>query len=31
MTDLERSHAELRGAVRLAGKRIAQLQFGQAG
>jgi hypothetical protein len=26
MTDLERSHAELRAALRIAGKRIRQLQ-----
>lgn len=29
MTDLERSHAELRAAVRLAGRRIRKLQFGR--
>lgn len=29
MTDLERSHAELRAAVILAGKRIVKLNFGK--
>ena len=29
MTDLERSHAELRAAVILAGKRIRRLSFGR--
>jgi len=29
MTDLERSHSELRAAVILAGKRIRQLNFGR--
>jgi len=29
MTDLERSHAELRAAVLLAGKRIVKLNFGK--
>src|ERR1035441_10131058 len=30
MTDLQRSHAELRGAVMLAGKEIRKLNFGRA-
>jgi len=29
MTDFERSHAELRAALRLAGKRIVALNFGK--
>ena len=29
MTDLERSHAELRAALMLAGKRIVKLNFGR--
>jgi hypothetical protein len=29
MTDLERSHAELRAALILAGKRIVKLNFGK--
>jgi hypothetical protein len=29
MTDLERSHAELRAALMLAGKRIVKLNFGK--
>lgn len=29
MTDMERSHAELRAAVRLAGGRIRKLNFGR--
>jgi hypothetical protein len=29
MTDLERSHAELRAALILAGKRIRKLNFGR--
>jgi hypothetical protein len=29
MTDLERSHAELRAALTLAGKRIVKLNFGK--
>jgi hypothetical protein len=29
MTDVERSHAELRAALRLAGRRIKQLNFGR--
>jgi len=29
MTDLERSHAELRAALLLAGKRIVKLNFGK--
>lgn len=29
MTDLERSHLELRGALIIAGRRIRQLQFGR--
>ena len=29
MTDLERSHAELRAALRLASKRIVALNFGK--
>jgi hypothetical protein len=29
LTDLERSNAELRAAVRLVGKRIRKLQFGR--
>jgi hypothetical protein len=31
MTDLARSHAELRAAVILAGKEIRKLNFGRAG
>ena len=30
MTELERSHAELRAAVILAGKKIRKLNFGRA-
>ena len=30
MTDLQRSHAELRAAVMLAGKEIRKLNFGRA-
>ena len=30
MTDLERSHAELRAALILAGKRIRKLNFGRS-
>ena len=30
MTDLERSHAELRAALRLAGREIRKLNFGRA-
>ncbi len=29
MTDLERSHLELRAALRVAGQRIRQVQFGR--
>jgi hypothetical protein len=29
MTDLERSHAELRAALTLAGRRIVRLNFGR--
>jgi hypothetical protein len=29
MTDLERSHAELRAVLRLAGKEIVKLNFGK--